>query len=477
MGYSKLKNLRTTIACFAAAITLVGYSAVVRAQEPPPAPITVHTTTGERSGAAAAALVARAGERGRLRVIVGLNERLSEEHTLAPSQATAQRARLRARQQEVVDAMTGTGADGVTLFETIPFLALNADAAAMRRLLGDPRVTSVQEDVPVPPTLLQSVPLIKADQASAQGYGGTGYVVAILDTGVAKSHPMFAGGKIASEACYSSTVPGQSRSLCPGGASSSTAAGSGVNCALSLDGCYHGTHVASIAVGSTGSLKGVARGARAIAIQVFSRFDSASFCGASAPCVLSWTSDQVKGLERVYALRTKFKIASANMSLGGGSYTAACDSQDPARSAIINTLHAAKIATVISSGNNGFTGSIGSPACIAKAIAVGSTTKTDGVSSFSNHGRLVDLMAPGDRINAAYPGGSFATLSGTSMAAPHVAGAIAILKQGKPAAGVKEIQDALSCTGKTVTRAGVAKPRIDVLAALNVVRSPATGCR
>jgi hypothetical protein len=272
------KKLREKVACLTAALALAGIVSTAHAQNAPAAPIIVHTGAAEGMDAAAAALVARAHERGVLRVIVGLRETLANEELLAPAQAKAQRARLRASQQAVLEATAGPGVSGITLFDTIPFVALNADAATVQRLLADPRVSSVQEDVPVPPSLLQSVPLIKADQAAAAGFSGTGQVVAILDTGVSKTHPMFAGGKIASEACYSSTVPNHSKSLCPGGVPSSTAVGSGANCAVSINGCYHGTHVASIAVGSTASRKGVARGAQAIAIQVFSRFDKVSDC-------------------------------------------------------------------------------------------------------------------------------------------------------------------------------------------------------
>jgi subtilisin family serine protease len=242
-------------------------------------------------------------------------------------------------------------------------------------------------------------------------------------------------------------------------------------------GCDHGTHVASIAVGNSSDLKGVARGAELISAKVFSRFDSPDFCGSGpAPCILSYTSDQIRALERVYALRTRFKIASANLSLGGGQFSSDCDSSLPAYKAIIDNLRADGIATAIASGNNGFNGSVSSPACISTAVTVGSTTKADEVSSFSNHASLVELMAPGGNILAAVPGGDLEIKSGTSMATPHVAGAWAILKQGKPTATVSEALEALACTGQPVDRAGITKPRIDVLEALNVLRSPATGC-
>jgi subtilisin family serine protease len=320
------------------------------------------------------------------------------------------------------------------------------------------------------------VPLIKADQAATLGFPGTGQVVAVLDTGVAKTHPMLAG-KVVSEACYSTTLPGRTTSFCPGGASSSVAAGSGVNCRAS--GCEHGTHVASIAAGSSASLKGVARGAKVIAIQVFSRLDDPASCFPfAAPCTTGFFSDVMRGLERVYALRSRFKIAAANLSLGitNMPFSAACDSFLPGFTAIIGRLRSAGIATVISSGNDGFNGAVSFPACISTAVSVGSSTKGDQISSFSNHARLVELLAPGSSILAAVPGG-LATLNGTSMAAPHVAGAWAILKQAKPTASVSEVLAALTCTGKPLRRAGIAKPRADVLKALNVLRSPATGCR
>ena len=243
----------------------------------------------------------------------------------------------------------------------------------------------------------------------------------MLDTGVDKAHS-FLAGKVVSEACFSAGD-------CPGGASSSTAVGSGVPCTYAPGDCEHGTHVAGIAAGRGTSFNGVAPGANLIAINVFSRFDSG--CGnRPTPCARSFTSDQIKGLERVMALRSSLRISSVNMSLGGGQHTANCDTDS--RKAAIDNLRSTGIATVISSGNDGSATAVSAPACISTAITVGSTTKTDVVSSLSNSSSLVELLAPGSSINSSVPGGGFGSKSGTSMAAPHVAGAWAVLRQVVP---------------------------------------------
>lgn len=417
--------------------------------------------------AATAALAEKATARGQVRVILGLNVQLSDEDSIGVAEATAQKRRL-STAQAGVSQRTGLGSSRVTRFETIPYMSAFVNAQQLERLLADPDVISIQEDIPLAPLLAQSVPLIKANKAWQAGFTGRGQVVAVLDTGSEDTHPMLTG-KLVAGFCRSTTDAGQDvQSVCPGGVESTNHKLSGRPCSAAVKGCNHGTHVASIAVGKSSTLRGVARDAKLIAGQVFSRFNDAGDCASSggAPCALTFFTDVTAGLERVFQLRNTHQIAAVNMSLGGGQFSAACDASVPALTDIINKLTAARIAVVISSGNSFFDGFIGIPACISKAVAVGSTTKADAISGFSNHSALVDLLAPGESINAAAVGGGFVAFSGTSMAAPHVAGTFAILKQASPSSSVSVITASLRSTGKSVARAGVTKRRINVEAAL-----------
>jgi subtilisin family serine protease len=402
------------------------------------------------------------------RVIVGVRGRFVPEGSLSVGGRAVQRADIRERLQGVISRLPPATAARARAFTTIPFFAADVDAVTLLQLEQDPDVASIEVDVAVPPVLADSTAIVGATTAWSAGYTGTGWTVAILDTGVDKSHS-FMGGRVLSEACYSNAGGfGGGTSLCPGGASSSTASGSGVNC-TGYDGCYHGTHVAGIAAGA-GSFNGVAPAAGVISIQVFSGFAASDpICGGSA-CALTFTSDQIAALERVLALRHTFNIAAVNMSLGGGRFThqSECDRSNGSRKAIIDSLRSAGIATVIASGNDGWADALSEPGCISSAVSVAATTKADAVSGFSNSASFLSLLAPGEFIRSSVPGG-FASLSGTSMAAPHVAGAWALLKQRTPSASVSELLTTLRNTGLMVTDplSGLAFPRIRADRAIN----------
>ena len=361
-------------------------------------------------------------------------------------------------------------------YETIPFVALEAAPAAIAALeRGAGQVVRILPDEIALPSLAESVPIVQGDQAWASGYDGSGTTIAVLDTGVDAAHPMLAG-KVIEEACYSSTVAGTSQSFCPNGQDEQFGPGAAAPC--SLGDCIHGTHVAGIAAGNGPEVQGVAKGAQLMAVQVFSKITNPLNCGLVAPCAGAFTSDILAGLERVYALAASRNIVAVNLSLGSSEFAAPCDNQP--YKPIIDNLRSIRVATVVASGNSGSTTGISAPACVSSAVSVGSTDKDDAVSWFSNVSPFLSLLAPGGSIVSSIPGGGYTPLSGTSMAAPHVAGAWGVVRQGAPQASVLSVLLALKSTGLPISDqrfGGTATiPRVRIfqaLATLTPVTNPA----
>ena len=427
-----------------------------------------------------AALMQKAQNQGEIRVIVRLA--VSE----APGAwvdsdilQTLRRAGITRAQQVVRSSLFNVSHRMRRQFDDFPFIAIEVGPDGLQTIESlRGVVTEVMEDQLHRPFLTESVPLVQADQVWPGGSAGlsldgSGTVVAILDTGVDKNHP-FLSGKVVEEACFSSNVASlNATTVCPDGDESSFAAGSGMPC--NADGCEHGTHVAGIAAGNSPDFSGVAKGAGIMAIQVFSQLNDPSICGSldlATPCAAAFTSDIMAGLQRVFNRRAAHNFAAANLSLGGGGFTSNCDS-NPTKP-IIDSLRAARVATVVASGNSFFSNALSSPACISSAVSVGSTgdgslgTAVDTVSSFSNSASFLSILAPGALITSSIPDGGFDDFQGTSMAAPHVAGALAILKQASPMATVSQMLSALQNTGLAVTdpRNSITKPRIRILNAL-----------
>ncbi|MDE2755294.1 MAG: S8 family serine peptidase, partial [Acidobacteriota bacterium] len=294
-----------------------------------------------------------------------------------------------------------------------------------------------------------------------------GQAIAVLDSGVDATHP-FLAGKVVSEACYSGSADGTS--LCPGGAGESVLPGSGAPCPPNLSDCFHGTAVAGVAAGHGTEFSGVARDARIIAIQVFSQ------CGED--CIDSANSDWLAGVERVLELGASFEVAAVNMSFSSSvSEPDNCDTNFPAVKAAMDNLRAAGIAPVAASGNEGSSRRINFPGCISGVISVGSVNQfgddptPDQVSRFSNSSPALDLLAPGSGIDTSVPGGGFDRFSGTSMAAPHVSGAWALLRSKAPTASLADLLSVLTQTGVPVadSRNNLIRPRIQVDAALDAL--------
>ena len=477
-------------AALGAALFFVAFASV--AQVPPPAPDLDVPRLGERTELAGEVgrLRAKARDAGRVRVIVGLRMQTAADASLDLSDRAVRRGRIGALQEALLDDPVVARAQEVKRFRFQPHVAMSVTSDELERLSASSLVTSIEEDERHRLTLAQSAPLVNAPQAWAAGIDGRGWAVAVLDTGSDRTHPSLAG-RVVEEACFStSSVASQLSSLCPSGASTQIGTGAAAPCGSD---CDHGTHVAGIAVG-TGAASGVAPGASLIAIQVFSR-DLDCTPTAVEDCLAAYSSDYIRAMEHVYSLRTRYNIAAVNLSLGSGSYESYCDGANSARGTpqAIANLRAAGIATIISSGNDGYAEAISSPACISSAISVGAVfddagydnncdgnpggvSTVDDVACYSNSAPILDLLAPGSVIRSAVPGGGYANFTGTSMAAPHVAGCWALLKQARPGATVAEIKAALVSSGKGVTdwRNGLVKPRIDCMAAIGLLAGNAT---
>ncbi len=364
-----------------------------------------------------------------------------------------------------------------------PALALTVDTAGLDALRTSASATRVAEDRVNVAFSLNAPTSIQAPQAWARGADGGGRVIAVLDTGVARTHPYLMRGTtsdVLAEACFSSSGPSAS-SYCPNGGTQQYGTGAAAPCPAPAADCLHGTHVAGIAAGGTGATSyndpvpgfaasGIAPDATLLGVQVFSRG-----CGVLTPCAVAFDSDIIRGLEWVGGQRQTYPgLAAVNLSLGGGSFSSSCDALNVAMKKAIDDLRAVGIATVVASGNDYKSGSISSPACISTAVAVGAVDDATGaVASYSNINAGVDLLAPGSAIRSSIPPAAMGNLSGTSMATPAVAGALAVLGEARPDQTVTERVNTLRTSGTAVTTnrpsSPATLPYVQLNAALDLV--------
>ncbi|KAF9579898.1 serine protease, partial [Lunasporangiospora selenospora] len=222
--------------------------------------------------------------------------------------------------------------------------------------------------------------------------GGKDVTVYVIDTGVYVDHKDFEG-----RATWGKTIP------------------SGDD---DVDGNGHGSHCAGTIAGKT---YGVAKKANIVAVKVLRSNGSGSMSDVVGGIVFA--SEQ--HLERQKSEGSKYRGSVANMSLGGGKSRAL---DDAVTRAIKTGLHFA-----VAAGNDNKDACNYSPANVETAVTVGASTLSDDRAYFSNHGECVDIFAPGLNIKSVWNNGGTNTISGTSMASPHVAGLIAYYLSIAPA--------------------------------------------
>ena len=282
----------------------------------------------------------------------------------------------------------------------------NLTAAAVAQLAADPLVTRVEADQVMTATTTQTGAtwgLDRVDQrplpldgSYTYGTNGTGVTVYIIDTGINFTHSDFGGRAVK-------------------GIDEVTANGTAADCH------GHGTHVSGTVGGAT---YGLAKNVSLVAVRVLD-------CSGSGS-----TSGVVAGIDWVTA--NKHLPAAANMSLGGG-YSATLN-------AAVARSVAAGVTYAIAAGNSNADACNSSPASEPSAITVGATGSNDAFASFSNWGSCVDLSAPGVSITSDWMGSNTATntISGTSMATPHVAGAAALYLAANTGATPAQVASALT---------------------------------
>jgi len=352
--------------------------------------------------------------------------------------------------------------------DNIPWITSRINLKAFEKLKVHSNVALIAEDTKVKPHLEESGPIINSDVVHLAGYTGIGVTVAVIDSGIDTDHPDLQNDLVWEE-CFSfgggCPVTGGTR-----------ASGSG----SAEDGFGHGTHVSGIITSGHATYKGIAPDTKIVALKVLD--DTGS----------GWSSDIIAAIDWIVSNKDIYDISVVNMSLGSvAGFSGICDSLFSAESAAAEAAKAAGIVLFASSGNEAYTGSISTPACLSSVISVGAVyddyvggiywgvcidtqTNADKIACFSNVSSELDLLAPGSMIDSSSLGGGIVNYSGTSMASPHAAALASLMFQKNPFLAPDDIENILKSSGAPVydARIGLTFPRVEAVGALNFTPDP-----
>ena len=329
-------------------------------------------------------------------------------------------------------------------YETLNALAGEVTEQGLQKLRNDPQVDIIVVNKVRQLFLSGSVPIMNADDTwnvvvNSYNITGEGQTVCVVDTGIDYNHTALSSRYISGYDFYN-------------------------NDSNPMDDQGHGTHVAGIVASTDSTYHGVAPGAKIAAVKVCSS-------GGSCP-----DADVLAGMDWCITNKDIYNISVISISLGGGQYTSYCDAEIDFAPyvAVINDAVGKNIVVVAATGNSG-AGNIAGPACITNTTRVTATTKSDILPNYASRDAFFTdiIAAPGSAITSLNDGGGTVTMSGTSMATPHVSGAVALLQQyWRLAYGTvptsKQIEQRILSSGKTVydSSTNTSYVRVDVLAAL-----------
>jgi subtilisin family serine protease len=381
----------------------------------------------------------------------------------------ARAAAISARREAVLDQIGPEEFRVTDTFANISAVGGHVTYEGLKKLARDYRVKRIDLDITGQMALAESTDLVHARDVQAQGITGQGVAVAVLDTGIDSDHPDLQDDIVAQQ-CFCTNADGSG--CCPGGRTEASGAGG------AEDEQGHGTHVAGvISSGGRVAPRGMAPDADIVAVRVLDK------TGAAATA-----TQLLKAFDWILSTQPSVKVVNASLTFG--SFSGPCDQADAFTQALaqaVGALRARGTLTVASAGNAANKSQIGAPACIAGAIAVGAvydgnvgtisfgctdgSTKADKVACFSNSSTALDLLAPGAAISSSGMGGGVAGFAGTSQAAPHVAGALALMLQAKSSATADQLEGALKSSGQPITDTnGIAAPRIEVKSAVDAIK-------